>query len=258
MNMYEDIAIWSQKFTVTHYFVDPDGFASIHGLAFFLQEVAHNHASARSLGFEDLIRDNKAWVLTRQAIKLYSIPVIGEDITVESWVENTTQSYSVRDFHILDSSGKVAVIARTSWMMIDVIQRRPVKIPGDVLQKIPLTPGKLEEDLALDKLPVVTAESGLESFPVRYSDLDMNNHVNNITYVRWIMDGFDAGFRSKNRLGSLEINYLNEALYGNRLLTGHLKDKNNNEYFTIIRNEANNREIAVARTIWKDKSLKLT
>ena len=253
--MYEDIALWSRKFTVTHYFVDPDGYASIHGLAFFLQEVAHHHATARSLGFEDLIKENKAWVLTRQAIRLFSIPVIGQEVTVESWVENTTSSFSVRDFHILDDSGRVLVIARTSWMMIDIIHRRPVKIPGEVLEKIPLTPGKLAEDLVLEKLPPVTPESGHESFPVRYSDLDMNNHVNNITYVRWIMDGFDAGFRNKNRLYSLEINYLNEALYGDRLTTGHHFDKENNAFFTIIKNETNNREIAVARTIWKDKTL---
>ena len=163
-------------------------------------------------------------MLTRQAIKFYKIPKIGREVTVESWVEETTPAFSVRDFHILDEEGKVLVIARTSWMMIDVVQRRPVKIPADVLEKIPLTSGKLEENLLLEKLPPVNPDTG-ESFPVRYSDLDMNNHVNNITYVRWIMDGFDAEFRNKNRLEQLEINYLNEALYGDRLVTGHFFDK---------------------------------
>lgn len=252
--MYEDIAIWSQDFTVTHYFVDPDGRASVHGLAFFLQETAHNHATARSLGFEDLIRENKAWVLTRQAIKLYHIPAIGQEVKVESWVQNTTQSFSVRDFHVIGPDGEIAVIARTSWMMLDITQRRPVKIPGNVLEKIPLTPGRLKEDLPLDKLMPGLPEGKAETFRVRYSDLDMNNHVNNITYVRWIMDGFDNKFRSELRLSMLEINYLSEALYGDKLALQITPLMENNSFIITIRRQADKKEIAVARTIWMPKS----
>ncbi len=251
--MYEDIAIWSQDFTVTHYFVDPDGRASIHGLAFFLQEAAHHHANARSLGFEDLIKDNKTWVLTRQAIKFNRIPFLGQEVKVETWVKDTTQSFSIRDFHIIGPDGEILVIARTSWMMFDIIQRRPVKITEDVLNKIPLTPGRLKEDLSLVKLNHDPVDSDNEIFHVKYSDLDMNNHVNNITYVRWIMDGFDLSFRKSNRIISLELNYLNEALYGDPLTANITYSKKDDFYHTLIRRNTDNKEIAVARTIWKNK-----
>ena len=252
--MYEDIAIWNQDFTVTHYFVDPDGYASIHGLAFFLQEVAHNHATARSLGFNDLMKDNKAWVLTRQAIKLYRIPKLGDRIKVETWVQNTTQSFSVRDFHLMNPSGEIMGIARTSWMMLDVIQRKPVKINDEVLERIPLTPNRLKEDLPLDKLTYIQDNSQPESIKVRYSDLDMNNHVNNITYIRWVMDGFDAGFRKKNQLRSIEMNYLNEALYGDQLNSTTIFNPESKSYDTMIKRPLDNKEISITKTNWKNKT----
>jgi acyl-ACP thioesterase len=247
-------AIWEHDFIVTHYFVDPDGMASIHGLASFLQETAHNHASARFLGFEDLIKENKTWVLTRQSIKLYKAPVIGDVIKIESWVEDTTPAFSVRDFHILNDKNEVIGIARTSWMMFDIILRKPVKIPDKVLELIPKTPGRLREDLPLDKLPVTVPGIDGSDFEVKYSDLDMNNHVNNITYIRWVSDNFTRDFRLKKRLVSLEINYLNEVLYAEKLNAVTYPAGEPNTFQTIIRRSDDQREIFIARTIWADKS----
>ena len=252
-NINKNLALWTQDFTVTHYFVDPDGGASIHGLAFFIQEAAHNHATARSLGFEDLIRDNKAWVLTRQVIKVYRPPLIGDKVSVETWVQDTTSSFSVRDFHILSPEGEIEVIARTSWMMLDVILRRPVRIPDQVLALIPLTPGRLKEDIPLDKLPVMP-ESGTGSpFHVKYSDLDMNNHVNNITYIRWVTDDFDLDFRKKHRFSQLEMNYLNEAVFGDQLLSTTVPAGDPSSFLTNIRRVSDQKEIAIARTRWKER-----
>ncbi|HLF33678.1 MAG TPA: acyl-ACP thioesterase domain-containing protein [Cyclobacteriaceae bacterium] len=247
-------AIWKQDFMVTHYFVDPDGMASIHGLASFLQEVAHNHASARSLGFEDLIKENKTWVLTRQAIKLIRVPVLGDAIKIESWVEETTPAFSVRDFHILNTGDEVIGMARTSLMMLDIILRKPVKIPDKVLELIPKTPGRLREDLPLDKLQVAVPGIAGSDFEVKYSDLDMNNHVNNITYIRWVSDNFTRDFRQNNRLVSLEINYLNEALYSEKLNAATYPAGEPNTFQTIIRRSEDQHEIFVARTFWAVKT----
>ena len=248
-------ALWEQDFIVTHSLVDPDGLASIHGLAFFLQEAAHKHATSRSLGFDDLIKENKTWVLTRQSLKLYKIPVIGDSIKIETWVQDTTPAFSVRDFHILNYKQEVVGIARTSWMMLDIVLRKPVKIPDKVLVYIPKTPGRLLEDLNLEKLPVTSSGDRGSDFEVKYSDLDMNNHVNNITYIRWVSDNFDMVFRQKYRLVSMEINYLNEALYGDRLnAVTYPIDGYENSFQTLIRRSGDHNEIFVARTFWTEKS----
>ena len=47
--------------------------------------------------------------------------------------------------------------------------------------------------------------------PVRYSDLDLNNHVNNASYVRWMLDSYPIEFHRRHRIHSLLVNFLAEV-----------------------------------------------
>lgn len=250
-----DHSIWKENFKITHFFVNPDGLASMHGLAFCLQETAVNHATARNLGYEDLIRENKAWVLTRQLIKLHKIPVISQIIIVESWVDETTDAFSVRDFHILDKQENILGLARTSWMMMDLGTRRPVPIPKDIREKMPHAPGRICENIPLEKILTsgqIPQDKSL--YKVVYSDLDMNNHVNNIHYLKWVMDDFKLDFRQNFLIESIETNYLSEAMYGDELLKNTTRDPNDqNIYITEIINRRTDRLILCSRTKWLKK-----
>jgi len=246
------IPIWKEKFKITHSFVDPDGLASIQGMAYCLQETAGNHASDRKLGYEDLIIDNKAWVLTRQHIKLFDIPKLSMKIIVETWIDSTTDIVSVRDFHIYSQDSDLLGMARTSWMLMDLKTRRPARISKELLDRIPHTPGKLEENISLDKIPVFEDSNDQTSkFKVEYSDLDMNHHVNNINYLKWVLDDFDFNFRKSYKLKSIEINFLGEALYADELERETIKDtKRDDEYITRIINLNNRKYIISSRTKW--------
>lgn len=251
----EHISIWNEKFKITHSFVNPDGLASIQGIAYCLQETAVNHASARKLGYEDLIIDNKAWVLTRQHIKLYEIPRLSMNIIIESWVDSSTDIISIRDFHIYNQNSDLLGLARTSWMLLDLTSRKPVRIKKDILDRIPHTPGKLKENIALEKIPPMEESNGQASiFKVEYSDLDMNHHVNNINYLKWVLNDFDFKFRKKFRLESIEINFIREAIYADRLSRETIKNQqNNHEYITKMVNSDTRKAIINSRTKWVPK-----
>jgi acyl-ACP thioesterase len=51
----------------------------------------------------------------------------------------------------------------------------------------------------------------------RYSDIDMVDHVNNASYVRWLMDDMPHKYQQKHSLKKLNINYLNEGFLGDKL-----------------------------------------
>lgn len=249
------IPIWKEEFKITHSFVAPDGLASIHGIAYCLQEAAVKHASARKLGYEDLIVDNKAWVLTRQHIKLFKIPFLSDIITVESWVDSSTDIVSVRDFHIYNKDSELLGMARTSWMLLDLNTRKPARISQDLLDRIPHIPGRLKENILLEKISILE-NSGNEAstFKVEYSDLDMNHHVNNINYIKWVLNDFDFEFRMKYRLESIETNFLGEALYADMLSRDTISSKEkNHEYITKIINLKNQKPIISSRTNWVPK-----
>lgn len=251
----KDISLWKETFKITHYFVNPDGLASIQGLSYCLQETAVNHATAGNFGYEELIRNNQAWVLTRQMIRLYRIPRISDKITVESWVDQSADTLSIRDFHILDRKENILGLARTSWMMIDLKVRKPVRIPSHLRENFPHLPGRLQENLPLEKIPVLrNRQADLIPFRVVYNDLDMNHHVNNIQYLKWVLDDFSYDFRMKFVLESIESNYLNEALFNDSLIRITEKDARDPHIFiTNIVNNINDRTLLTSRTKWKPR-----
>ena len=138
-------------------------------------------------------------------------------------------------------------------MLIDLNLRRPVRIPEGMRNLLPKNPGRLKEDLALEKVAFLENSEGKDStYRVVYSDLDMNHHVNNINYLKWVLDDFEYSYRQKYRLGSIEINYLAEAFFGDQLVRNTVPS-NKHEFLTRIINNKSLKPILTARTKWLPK-----
>ena len=139
-------------------------------------------------------------------------------------------------------------------MVLDIIKRRPVLLTKEILEHIPTIPDRLAEPLELEKIPLSDGQPGKELvFRVVYSDLDMNHHVNNINYLKWVLDEFDLDFRNKYRISTIETNYLGEALYGDTLARD-TKAITGTEYMTKIINKDTGRTILASRTKWLPKN----
>jgi acyl-ACP thioesterase len=140
-------------------------------------------------------------------------------------------------------------------MLLDLTSRKPVRITKDILDRIPHTPGKLKENIALEKIPAMEESNDQAStFKVEYSDLDMNHHVNNINYLKWVLNDFDFEFRRKFRLQSIETNFLGEALYADKLSRETINSQENNQmYITKIINSNSQKLIINSRTKWVSK-----
>lgn len=251
-----DLSLWKEDYFIAHFFVGPDGLSTVHGLSYFLIEAAANHAIKGKLGYNDLAKNDKAWVMNRQKIRIFRQPEYTETIRIETWIHETTQVYSIRDFHVYDEKGSLIALARTSWMLMDLQTRRPVAIPDQYLSHIPRIPDRLNEDITLDKIPMITEKNVNETaYTVVYSDLDMNHHVNNVSYLRWVLDDFSFDFRMKNLVSSVEINYRQEALFGEKLKRITIPDPiSDHAYITNIISEKNKHVILAARSNWLEKN----
>lgn len=61
--------------------------------------------------------------------------------------------------------------------------------------------------------PFAVAE-GAARFPVRASDLDLNGHVNNLSYARWVLDSLPLSLHRQSKLGAYQVNFLSEVCEG--------------------------------------------
>ncbi|GHV34327.1 acyl-ACP thioesterase [Synergistales bacterium] len=133
-----------------------------------------------------------AWVLLKYEIDVATrLPGMDEEVIIETRHTSGDGFHTLRVFRVspaLDES-KTLVLAKTSWVLIDLASSRPVRaiqhIPEvfeDVIDDVPIDP-----DFTKIKKPsdVKTSET---LFPVRFHDLDANGHVNNAVYFEWAFE----------------------------------------------------------------------
>ncbi|MCP4694451.1 MAG: hypothetical protein GY859_40855, partial [Desulfobacterales bacterium] len=155
------------------------------------------------------------------------------------------------DFRLHDHAVRPIGAAVSAWLVIDVKTRRPIRI-GPFIEKLrPLLSDRALED-PLAKLPEVN-HPGIETrFRVRGRDLDVNQHVNNVSYIEWIVESIPLAFKEGGALSSLEINFLSEAFLGDVVIAQCQPENDEHAVFhhRIFR-EKSGKELVRAKTTWK-------
>ncbi|WP_409226774.1 hypothetical protein [Gudongella sp. SC589] len=91
-------------------------------------------------------------------------------------------------------------------------------------------------------------------FRVRRSDIDNNDHVNNIRYIEWMQEGLDESLYENMRIQRLGIVYRKEVLLGDSFTVGFMRDKDNPghmDHVISVDGEVN----AQGYTKWAEKGL---
>lgn len=251
--MFKNRDIRIETHTIRSYQVDMFADATIIALCDFVQEIAGNDAEARGFGFDDLLRKNIFWVLSRLKVKINRYPKWKDTIKIATWVREIDRIFSVRDFYFLDKNEEILAAASTSWSIIDAERRRPQRIEQNV--EIPVM---YPEITAIEGHPskVLPIKEGEKSpvFDVKYTDLDIVGHVNNVIYTEWILNSFDFDFLKKHLVNEYEINFLRESKFGQKMYTqNQCIDNQTPTWLVSIAREANNQEVCRAKVIWRER-----
>ena len=178
------------------------------------QEAAGLHAVELGFGYEDLIKNNTAWILSRVNIKFVDTPLWRDDVTLTTWHKGANRLFFLRDFIMTDKEGKERVKATTSWLVLNLETRRLVRDPMLMEEGTVCTENVIETPADKVQMPKdVPAELVLEH-AVAYSDVDMNNHTNNAMYMQWAMDSVDYETASTKAVKEITINFNRETKAG--------------------------------------------
>jgi len=210
--------IFEKKYRIHTYEADASGKLSIPGLFNYLQDAAARHASILNLGKEHMEKENRFWALARILVKIEHSPDWEEEITVRTWPRGREGLFAIRDFELIGNNGRIYGGASSSWLIVNRDNRRPVR-PEIILKELNILDGvKASLDRNPEKLDaIVEASYSSRIFPVRYSDLDINMHVNNVNYIKWVMDTYPLDYILGHRIIFAELNYLHESLPGDEI-----------------------------------------
>lgn len=177
-----------------------------------LIEVATEHANIWGVGYAKLVEDNQAWVLSRVTVEMQDYPHVNEPYTIQTWVEGYNRYFSQRNFEILNSKGETLGYARTIWLVIDSIAREMVDISklSYVISNVYDKECPIEPQSRLRA--VDNARKSVNTF--RYTDTDINRHVNSVRYVELLLNQWQMEHYELNRVKRFEIAYMKECLGG--------------------------------------------
>ncbi|EJX01659.1 acyl-ACP thioesterase [gut metagenome] len=209
--------IGTYQFVAEPFHVDFNGRLTMGVLGNHLLNCAGFHASDRGFGIATLNEDNFTWVLSRLAIELDEMPYQYEHFSVQTWVENVYRLFTDRNFAILDKDGRKIGYARSVWAMISLNTRKPADLltlhGGSIVDYVCDEPCPIEKPSRIK----VASKVPLDTLTAKYSDIDINGHVNSIRYIEHILDLFPMDLYKTKRIRRFEMAYVAESYFGDEL-----------------------------------------
>ncbi|KAM0944849.1 putative oleoyl-[acyl-carrier-protein] hydrolase [Dioscorea sansibarensis] len=215
--------VFRQNFSIRSYEIGADRTASIETLMNHLQETALNHVKSAGLlgdGFgatPEMSRRNLIWVVTKMQVLVERYPIWGDVVEVDTWVGASGKNGMRRDWHVRDSlTGQTIMKATSVWVMMNKLTRRLTKIPEEVRGEI--EPYFVEQTIIVDedsrKLPKLdddTADYVRKGLTPHWGDLDVNQHVNNVKYISWMLESAPISILENHELSSMTLEYRREC-----------------------------------------------
>jgi len=223
----QDGLVFKQNFLIRSYEIGADRTASIETLMNHLQESALNHVRSAGLlgdGFgctPEMSKKNLIWVVSKMQVLVDHYPTWGDIIEVDTWVGSHGKNGMRRDWHIRDyNSGQTILRATSLWVMMNKLTRRLAKIPDEVRDEIsPYFVERMaivdEDNRKLPKLEELSANNAekhlRKGLTPRWGDLDVNQHVNNVKYIGWILESAPMAILEKHELAGMTLEYRREC-----------------------------------------------
>ena len=160
--------------------------------------VAGKVADEMGIGIPFLMQYNCTWIITHLNLEMLYLPTHGEELVMETWIENNAHMLSVRNFRIYkkqDEKLELIGCCKTVWAVLERDKREIVNlfdlpifndaIDGEVLK---MSRGAKMMPLVLDELEkdpeVIRAQE--KPHTIQYADMDYNCHCNSTKYLEWM------------------------------------------------------------------------
>lgn len=211
----EPVPILEDTFVIPSYFVDDTAQMTVCSLFQLMQEISDRHAAILGAGWYSLCERGYFWVITKIQLEIHRLPKWTEQVTLRTWVRKSNAATSPRDFEIIDSDGRLLVAANAVWAILDKEHGNPQRINMFDGGFIP------QERCALERKPMIIKPITLpvtlpKPIDVKYSDLDINRHVNNARYIQWAFDAVSENFRQTHRIIGVAVKFIAQAKIGDR------------------------------------------
>ncbi len=204
--------MYTENYKVRYSETDEELVSSVPSVMAYLQDASINHSESESKKATVPEAENTVWILAGWHIKINRFPTLYENISVNTWSTGFKNMYGYRNFHLLDKDKNILALASSVWLYYDYKNMKFQRVSEDYAslmgeENIPV----FEDDKAY-KLKKAESYNKKCEITVLKSDIDSNSHVNNISYISYIINAFP-----ELNITEFKIQYKKQALLGDRI-----------------------------------------
>ena len=194
--------------------------AELSPLAAFtlFQAIASEHAEYTGVGNDAMAARGQFWLTLHTRVDFFGSARMSQEVTAATWPEPCShhalrcyRSYSLR------RGAELLALGRTQWAVLEP-EGRLLPLVRDVFPAdyaycgrtgITDAPTRFHDDF--------TPADEVFTHTVRSTDIDAGHHMNNVAYVRVLLDCFSAAELASGRIASMEVHYAAPCLEGEEL-----------------------------------------
>ena len=182
------------------------------------QDIATFHSDEMGVSYEKLLNSSNAiWVLSKIKFVTYKTPLWNEKTTFSTYPTDISSFRFIREFTITGDMG-AKVYGHSEWCVLDATtgglrKSNSIKYPFDLERRTDNLPIPPFERLNYE----VDDTNYVYTYNVSLTDIDCNNHTNNVAYARMALNSFDLDEYFNCNFKGLEIKFLNQTYIGNSI-----------------------------------------
>ncbi len=238
------------------------------------QDLAASHYGSGGLSIPHLQKKGITWVIAKQHFEITEYPLWEDSLVLQTWALPIKGPFFFRDFKYsyapkgkyttLDDAfasptsvipNEVAeedVFARgiSSWMIVDTSTGKPIKPDSAVMGSLSFCSDEALPHV-FPKIANTDTWDWEQAFSPTLLDIDVNNHVNNLSYTRWILSFMNPETVQGKLVTVLDNYFISSAQFGQNLICRVKQLDENTFVHWIIREDSS--EVFKAKTQWTSK-----
>lgn len=245
------------------------------------QDLASSHYGTGGRSIPHLQKTGYTWVVTKQHFEIREYPLWLDSYSAVTWAKTPRGPFCYRNFtYSYEEQGKYATIddafkaqieqggsygaipagltsadnsvpffsGSSLWMVLDLSTGRPVKMTDELMGSLQFCEDSVSGE---DMIKIHEPEEWTywHEFMPTNLDIDLNGHVNNLAYDRWILSFLpEKAYRGK-LVRAIDMYFIAQAMFGDELICRAAEIEPDVWVHSIIRKDTG-AEMFRARTEW--------
>lgn len=189
------------------------------------QEVAGSHANQLGVGFDQMLKKDLMWVITKVKFEILKNPETHTSVRVVTWPLAPSKITLQREYEIYSLDGELLVKGSSEWVFMHSSLRK--FMPAVDVYPLSEFCQKKVFDEKFTKIGKCEFETDFVGITPQFCDFDLNGHVNNTKYANFVLNQISP--KENEILFSMQIDYHRE-IRGDESIKLYLKRENSSVF----------------------------